>query len=433
MLRSLAGAVKNTPRNSLCTARWLSLGSPMQKALPTTEEFEIFPNESEGDVYADNWSLCDDGIYSQGKAYRNARLAILTKELGAKKGEPIKIEKLNYYGKFKLDEAGDSISQQDFTRIAEAQQDHLNSGADIFMEDASLGSYSKTRIGVRVVTLNPAVALIARTLLMPLPPRPCDHRSRFNGWNLDPRWQSTSVEWNGESYTTKHPEEQEPAAGQRPIAAIVGGPGAQVAVQFKGTEKIVGATIVIGSDAPIEALVSSVGHATTVMLNSEYEDSVAVPSVSFTGENGPALIVGADQSVLDAIVAGNKTTQLHGAYHNLVTPDGISALWNGVIGLPGSPLSAIKSDFGSLSSPVPTVIGNAGAALPVTPDNLIALPKQIAFYEKGASKSKLTLEQGVKKLGEMADASESKIAAISAMMKSVEFVTIGKAADATAL
>lgn len=448
MLTSLAGVVKRTSLSTVGSSatrlRCLSMAADMnsrfdlsaaglKSAMPSTDEFEIFPNEAEGNIYADNWSLCDDGLYSQGKAYRNARLAILTKELGAKKGEPIKIEKLNYYGKYTMEEAGDSISQNDFKRVLEAQQDTLCSGADIYMEDASLGSHSKSRLGVRVVTLNPAVALIARTLMVPIAPRPCDHRSRFNGWNLDPRWQKTSLEWNGTKYDTIHPEEQAPAPGQRPIAAFVGGAGSKVLVQFKGTDNIVGATVVVGEDAPMEALVSGLGHAASTMMNSEYPDSVAVPSVSFTGKSGSVVVVGVDQAVLDGVIAASKTLALHGAYHNLIAPEGVSALWGGVIAQANTPLKAVSSEFGILSSPLPTIIGTSGAAMTVGPDNLIAPPKVIAFYEEGAAKSALTPEQAVKKLAEMTDAGEDKLAAITALLKGVQCSVVGKVADVTIL
>ena len=127
----------------------------------------VFPNEYEGNIYDVNWSLCEDGVVPVGNAYRNARISLLTNALGAKKSAPVTTTKPLYFGKYSLTEAGDTVSQDEFSDLFEAQKELLSSGTDLFVEDASLGSYTKTRVGVRVITNDPATALIARTLLVP--------------------------------------------------------------------------------------------------------------------------------------------------------------------------------------------------------------------------------------------------------------------------
>ena len=47
-----------------------------------------------------------------------------------------------------------------------------------------VGALSKVRAGVRVISDNPALAIIFKTLLIPTPPRLINHFSRYDGWNL---------------------------------------------------------------------------------------------------------------------------------------------------------------------------------------------------------------------------------------------------------
>ena len=35
---------------------------------------------------------------------------------------------------------------------------------------------------------------------MPSPPRPTDHRARYNGWNYDERWAVKQPVWNGTNF-----------------------------------------------------------------------------------------------------------------------------------------------------------------------------------------------------------------------------------------
>jgi ATP-dependent phosphoenolpyruvate carboxykinase len=127
-----------------------------------------FPNEYEGNIYDHNWSLCEDGVIPVGNAYVNARVDLLKIKSGVKKGSSgaIAAEAPLYAGKYTLKEAGATISQDDFNALFKQNKTELSSGADLFVEDAALGSYSKSRVGVRVVTQDPKMALIARTLLV---------------------------------------------------------------------------------------------------------------------------------------------------------------------------------------------------------------------------------------------------------------------------
>ncbi len=55
----------------------------------------------------------------------------------------------------------------------------LTNEKDLFIEDGAIGTFGCVRIGVRMISADPAYALIARSLLVPVPPRKCDHRARY--------------------------------------------------------------------------------------------------------------------------------------------------------------------------------------------------------------------------------------------------------------
>lgn len=106
-------------------------------------------------------------MVNSGEAYRNARLPILTARLPNKiESGTAKLSGPIYTAQFSIEEAGDSISHQDFSNALSRQQEYLSSGQPLFVEDASLGTYNKARIGVRIITDNAATALICRTLFV---------------------------------------------------------------------------------------------------------------------------------------------------------------------------------------------------------------------------------------------------------------------------
>lgn len=134
---------------------------------PVVESF-IFPREREGNVYDVNWSLTEDGVTPVGDAFRNARISLITKKLGLqqKDNKIFNIQSPAIHGTYKLLEAGDTISHADFKDFKDAQKLHLSSGVDLFVEDASLGALRDIRVGVRIISDNPAVCLALRHLLV---------------------------------------------------------------------------------------------------------------------------------------------------------------------------------------------------------------------------------------------------------------------------
>ena len=83
-------------------------------------------------------------------------------------------------------------------------------------------------------------SIIMMMLQIPTPPRPVDHRARFNGWNMDERWKTDEVKWTGSEYNVENIASTS-RKGQRPVVAFVGSIGDTTAIQFvESHSKVVG-------------------------------------------------------------------------------------------------------------------------------------------------------------------------------------------------
>eukprot|EP01038_Epipyxis_sp_PR26KG_P005163 gene5163-7188_t len=385
-------------------------------------QYFLWPNETEGNMINVNFSLTDEGIINRTNAYRNARLPLLTNRLESKVVEgAITLKKPLYFGAFELAESGDSISHDIFDEVLTATRSYLSSGLDLFVEDASLCAFSKYRVGVRITTDQPAIALLARKLLIRSPPREVDHRARFDCWRTDPRWKVGRAKWNGQHYDLQNFPHDGPLKGQRPIVAFVGGDTHAVAVQFveNSSKEIIGANVVIGEEAPVRGIVSAIGHAASVYINEKQKDAVAIPAVTLVKGKETVIIVGGDDSIVDAAAQSINGSSLFDAYHCVLSAPGVSALWNGYIGNIPS-----KTDPASL---VPSVHVNGKTVVPIVPHNLAFPPTQILFYQKGAKKSVLSLEDAVKKIVELSDSSKEGL--INSLLSGVKLSVIGKSSD----
>ena len=385
--------------------------------------FGVFPRENEGNNYSVNWSLTEEGVVPKGDAFRNARLGVLNSRLSAKVADgKVEVKSPAYTGKYEVVEAGDTISHDEFEALLKAQQEHLSSGMDLFVEDGAICASTVGRLGVRVVTDSAASALIARSMLISTPPREVDHRARFDGWNKDPRWQGGAEEgaFHGDKWVPAFAP-GESAKGQRPVVAYYGGAGDKVAVQFFASSENqdinIGATVSVGGDAPVRALVEAIGMASDVLINGRSPDVLSVPSVALTSGK---VIIGADDSVVDAAAA--KGT-LYGAYNNVITTGGVSAGWNGVIGK--APAKAASSHRFA----VPSVVSSGKAAVALTPDNMVGTG-DVVFYEAGAGKKALSTEDAVLKIVDLTDESKADLAA--KLLSGKKCSVVGSASDAIA-
>jgi hypothetical protein len=245
-----------------------------------------------------------------------------------------------------------------------------------------------------------------------------DHRARFDGWNKDPRWvgipeghfdaNDTWVDVNASNQTSP---------GQRPIVVYVGGAGDNCAVQFVQIDKvIVGADISVGASTPVRGMIEAIAVAACEVINGKVADSVAVPSCTVVKNGVTTVIVGADDSVVDAF-----ESNVYGAYANLITPNGVAALFNGVIGAAGSSTAA-ASKFSA-----PLIVNGGKAVKAVQPDNMISKPASIVFFEAGATKKALSEEDIVNRLVALSD--DTKKEAIAALAKGMKGQLVGSAKD----
>ena len=81
----MLSTLRNKARTSISTSlRSRECGRFMSTKAVETNDWFVWPRETEGNTYAVNWSLVGDGVAPTGNAYRNARLPLLTSMLSAK-------------------------------------------------------------------------------------------------------------------------------------------------------------------------------------------------------------------------------------------------------------------------------------------------------------------------------------------------------------
>jgi len=383
----------------------------------TDPKWSVFPREREGNEYDVNFSVLEDGVTPTGDCFRNARGELLKSCIGDKVTSP----KLT--GAFKVDESGDSISHDDFGALKEAQDDLLSNGTDLFVEDAGLGAASVGRVGARVYTQNAATALMFRKLMVPLPPRPVDHRARFDHWQDDERWRVAEPVWNAESGAYDVHDRPVATKGDRPIAAFIGGNHSKLAIQFvERGGAIVGSNIVAGEQVPLAGVVESMCTAATVLVNAQQGDRVALSSTSFEKAGTTAAVVHtAGEAGAASAALAKKGSNVYGHYCNTFSADGVSAMWNGHIGA-----SASGAADWSASLPGVSVEGSADQVHAVDPVNMMGPVATLYFVE--ASAKELSAEEGFTRIAALVD-NEAKADAIKAIFKNTKMVAVKSVND----
>lgn len=163
-------------------------------------------------------------------------------------------------------------------------------------------------------------------------------------------------------------------------------------------------------------LVDAIGYAYVGTLNEQVADAAALASLSLVSGKETTLVVGSvpDEFTQHALSKG----QLYGAYHNVISVSGTSAVWNGVI-----------APAGDSASSTPAVVVNGSAARSTNPNNLAFAPTNLFFYEAGAKKSKLSAADAVKRLV-AASGEESKEALFAEIVGNAKSIfVVGSAKD----
>jgi hypothetical protein len=131
------------------------------------DNIQVLNVRKEGDNVDDNYSLLVDQVVNAKSAYRNSRVSTVVNKLPAKvENGKLSLKDIQFYGAETVQEAGDSISHEDFKNSLEATRNYLSSGRDLFLEDVGIGASSSLRLGTRVISDNPAHAFIFRSLLV---------------------------------------------------------------------------------------------------------------------------------------------------------------------------------------------------------------------------------------------------------------------------
>jgi hypothetical protein len=127
-------------------------------------------------------------------------------------------------------------------------------------------------------------------------------------------------------------------------------------------------------------------------VNDTIPTSLAIASIALNDGKNTVVIVGADDAVLK-ILAGKPI--VYGAYHNILSSSGVSAMWNGYI--TEASVTVPVTDSSLLSTPLPSVVVNGMKAVTTPPFNLVHPAKHIVFYEKDSKKGVVTEADAVSK------------------------------------
>lgn len=398
----------------------------IQSSAVETAEFFSYPRQQEGNIYADNWSLTEDGVTPNVSAFRNAKLQTLLTRIGTKAaGNKVELKTaFPVKPKVEVHEAGDSISHDEFQGLFLDTTSKL-SDSELFLEDGAVGSFSGSRLGARVVSDNAAIALAARSLLIPTAPQQINRLARAKGWNMDSRNPEACGYFKDDDTFVTVDTRAAPQAGQRPLV-VFSAPGDHVTVQFLQYQtEIVGANVIVGQNNGLDGIIKGLGHATSVVVNSSVPDSIAVQSVSFVKGKDTFVVVNGDDAVVDA--ATKAGVQLYGNYYNILSKNGVAAVFNGSV-------ASSKSELVKSASFTPdrvTVVSGEQTVYPISPNNIAFPAKTLIILDKTGS-LKSDNESVVKYFSELVD-NEHKAALITEYLASVKVQVVKTAAEAAAL
>jgi hypothetical protein len=197
-------------------------------------------------------------------------------------------------------------------------------------------------------------------------------------------------------------------------------------VQFiEFNKEIVGANIVLGKSASVQALVQAVGYAGSIILNQGTELALSLPSASFVkaGSSSSTVVVNADNEVIQAATASGAS--LYGNYFNVLTADSLSTFFRGQI---STAKSSQNASFG-----IPAVVGEGGVTASLTvPDNATFPAKKIIVFDKNSKgASKLSAEEATKTL--LAISESNKEDFVKGLVEKAEVHVINNAKDVSKL
>lgn len=187
--------------------------------------------------------------------------------------------------------------------------------------------------------------------------------------------------WDGKQYIEI--DNTVPLQGQRPIVVLLGRTAKSLGDENIGTQfvefqgEIVGATIVASESVSLTSLLTAIGNAGSVIVNSDAQnEAVALPAATFIKNGKSYVVVNADEDVITAAVASGAV--LYGTHFQTVSTRGVSALLSGGItekaALSTSHLDAATSTALSLKT-------KGGFFTGLQPDNLTFPAAKVIIYD----------------------------------------------------
>lgn len=424
-------------RNAFSSSVKKQVSTVVSRSFAFHEGRTIFGLETDSNNYSVNWSLKQDDVTPVGDAYRNIKKDTLLQTLKVKADEKAVEKEVVLQKLKKVAEAGQGVSHEDFESLLSEATNELSNGQTLYIEDASVSTSTSSalRTGVRVITQSAPVALTFRNLLVciiydiffnyiylislsiflqvPVPDRPLESLSRFDGWNLIHKvpYKAFNPETNQFVFETN-----EEFKGTHPITVFHAGDHDRVAFSFVGNNgKMIGVNIVAGKKASIADITSAIGTASAHYLNSSSTtgETVTLPGTTVLKGNKSVLILGDDEDVVKEALKNNAT--IYSPLYTTVSAESktVSSLFDGFI-----TSAAHASKIHQKSVPVVTSSGLAAASH--IPDNTVSAPTQVVVLGK---QSKADVEQ---KLKEFVGENEQKKQALEKFIGGVTFSFINK-------
>ncbi|KAG5190803.1 hypothetical protein JKP88DRAFT_285621 [Tribonema minus] len=356
------------------------------------DDWISFPYEREGMEMNLNWALNRANVVPRADAFHNPRQQLLAERLNAKTdASSVQLQGVQAGGDFPLLEAGSKeLPFEKYDTLEGVVQKFFSEpGRDLYVATGSVGSYRGATVGVRVITDNPALCLIAQNLLVPAP-------------------------------YIKYETIDSPLP---PVVFYVTDKLQTIgAVQYQEGDggSLSGATgILCGAAGACQAALMSAIEETAAALLLEHEGVVPLPASVLRKGAKTALLFNASTAQLgEAKSAG----ALYCAHGSVLCPDkGVSAMWGGAVVPPAS--------AGPAQSRLSVVVeGLATVTMPT--DNLANAPTKAFFLGSKASGelSQDQIKEELEALSVEADAAARFLEAVAASKMFVTAVPSVKAA-----
>ena len=163
------------------------------------------------------------------------------------------------------------------------------------------------------------------------------------------------------------------------------------------------------------------------MINHESADSIAIPSLVLSKNGKTTVIVGelSDGTIANASASGS----LYGAYSNVISEVGVSAIFNGVI-VPSSQLPLQQPFHGFHAREVyPSVVSNNTSVKVINPDNFVTPATSFVFI---GPESTLSVDDATTRIVQLIG-DESKNNLAKSLLSSAKITVVNSENDLSSL